>query len=328
MDVIAETEQFVIKKFQEGTYAVFSPDLITYGMCNSGIIDLGGKTIIFDTFALPEIAEEIIKLSEELTGNSDILAVNSHWHWDHVWGNQEFHSQIISSSKTREMLIDSNETMIQSFRKELPKYLAKANKYVERNENGPTLFDFSLADKQDFFKHVKVVEKINESLDTINLRLPDLTFDSRMTIWGENRQVELIEFNGLHSQSDVVLHLPQEKIIWGGDLVINSFQPMSFAEKPSNWKSIFHEIKSLNLDLIIPGHGFEMTFDELTNIEKYWEECEKYGTLAKEQKDPEKFVNSIELPDYLAKSFSGGNILFRNNVKQFVNQPLLNTNPL
>jgi hypothetical protein len=103
---------------------------------------------------------------------------------------------------------------------------------------------------------------------------------------------------------------------------------MSFAEKPSNWKSIFHEIKSLNLDLIIPGHGFEMTFDELTNIEKYWEECEKYGTLAKEQKDPEKFVNSIELPDYLAKSFSGGNILFRNNVKQFVNQPLLNTNPL
>lgn len=319
METIIQTEQFIIKKIQEDIYAVFSPDFISYGMCNSGIINLGSQTIFFDTFAIPEIAEDLIKYSKELTGNSEIFAINSHWHWDHVWGNQEFQSHIISSTKTREILVESKETMIHSFREGLPKYLAKARKYVENDENGPTLFEFTLPDKQDFFMHVKAVEKINKSLNKINLRLPNFTFDSRMSIWGENHQAEFIEFDGLHSQSDVILHLPQEKIIWAGDLIVNSFQPMSFGVKPGNWKKIFQEIKALKPDLIIPGHGFEMTFDELSKIEKYWEECEKYSEIAKEQNDPEKFLNTIELPDYLAKSFLGGHILFRNNVKQFVN---------
>jgi glyoxylase-like metal-dependent hydrolase (beta-lactamase superfamily II) len=322
MEIVLETEHIKIKEIQEGIYAVFSPVLTSFAGCNSGIIDLGGKTIVFDTLASPEIAAELLQHAKNLTGNTEIYAINSHWHWDHVWGNQIFQSNIISTNKTRELFTSSNDSIIQSFTDYIPNYLAEAKKTVEMNENGLTfLLKIELPDKEDFFRHVKVAEKINQSLDSIKLVPPDITFEAKAIISGQERSAQLITFDGLHSESDIILYLHDEKIIWGGDLIVNGFQPMSFAEKPRKWKIIFDHISSLKPESIIPGHGDAMNFEELQIIEEYWETCERSAEKALEAGDPKKYVESVNLPRKFGAKYIGGNKTFRDNIMRFVTFP-------
>ena len=57
---------------------------------NSGIIDLGGKTLVFDTSESLQSGTELNRMAEELTGQPVTLIVISHKHADHWIGNQEF----------------------------------------------------------------------------------------------------------------------------------------------------------------------------------------------------------------------------------------------
>jgi len=90
-------------------------------MSNAGIIDLGNSTLIFDTFNTQQAAEDLKVAAEELTGHSVQYVVNSHWHGDHVRGNQAFSSSIIiSSTKTFDLISTIFPNRIQQQKEMLP----------------------------------------------------------------------------------------------------------------------------------------------------------------------------------------------------------------
>jgi cyclase len=66
---------------------------------NAGIVDLGDRTLIYDTFLTPQAAEDLRIAAEALTGRPIDAVLNSHWHNDHIWGNQVFsaNTEIIST---------------------------------------------------------------------------------------------------------------------------------------------------------------------------------------------------------------------------------------
>jgi glyoxylase-like metal-dependent hydrolase (beta-lactamase superfamily II) len=89
---------FHIEQLADGVYAA----LVREGsgaLGNAGIIDLGDETVLFDTMLTPGAAFDLRAAAEQLTRHRIRYVVNSHWHRDHVYGNQVFtDADIISDS--------------------------------------------------------------------------------------------------------------------------------------------------------------------------------------------------------------------------------------
>jgi cyclase len=100
-----ESSFFRIEPLVEGVYAAIAADE-DGAPGNAGIVNLGGETLIFDTFLIPQEAQDLRAAAEHLTHLPVGWVVNSHWHGDHVSGNHVFapSAAIISTSKTRQLM--------------------------------------------------------------------------------------------------------------------------------------------------------------------------------------------------------------------------------
>jgi cyclase len=86
---VFRSQHFRLERLADGIYAAIHIDG-GWAQSNAGIIDLGDRTLIFDTFINPEAATDLRAAAEELTGRSTVVVINSHSHNDHIWGNQIF----------------------------------------------------------------------------------------------------------------------------------------------------------------------------------------------------------------------------------------------
>ena len=102
---LPESKHFQIERLADGVYAAIASEQ-GYASCNAGIIDIGDRTILFDTFLTPEAARDLLNATEQLTSNKITHIINSHEHNDHIRGNQVFGSDIdiISTVLTREAI--------------------------------------------------------------------------------------------------------------------------------------------------------------------------------------------------------------------------------
>ncbi len=105
---IPTSDNFDVYELADGVYALIHK-VGGKAISNVGIIDLGDTTIVFDTFLSPKVAEEIPKVVKQLNLSPIRYVVNSHWHNDHIRGNQVFADDIkIISTKRATELIEEN----------------------------------------------------------------------------------------------------------------------------------------------------------------------------------------------------------------------------
>lgn len=95
-----ESIYFDLYELSTGIYAAISAEKLPSS--NAGFFDLGNYLIIFDTIMDPYATEDLIKASKQFTKKDPSFLINSHYHWDHLFGNRKFPLEIpiISSSET------------------------------------------------------------------------------------------------------------------------------------------------------------------------------------------------------------------------------------
>ena len=83
---------------------------------------------------------------------------------------------------------------------------------------------------------------------------PNLTFDSQMSLYRQGREMRLVYLGRGHTDTDVVVLLPKERIVCTGDLMESqvSYMGDSF---PEEWIATLDRLKALNFDTVMPGHG-------------------------------------------------------------------------
>ncbi|MFF2752448.1 MBL fold metallo-hydrolase [Psychrobacillus sp. NPDC058041] len=244
--VTTETKYFTLNRLAEGVYAAIAkPGQGAWS--NAGIVDLGDDLLVFDSFSTPSAASELKKQAEMITGKKVKYLVNSHYHGDHVFGNQIFKDvTIISTSLTNKWFMEQNT--IQDVEKEIEEtkqYLLNLRSQIEATEDNIL--------KNSLLNQFGEMSKVLEELPQLKMVLPTVIFEKHLVIQGSKRTVELHCLGGGHSPSDTFLYLPDEKIAFMGDIITKDLHLPIY--NPEDFLSILESVRKMDIKIVVPGHG-------------------------------------------------------------------------
>jgi cyclase len=300
----AQYQHFTIEQLADGVYAaVATPD--GSAACNAGIVVIDGRTLVFDTFATLPAARELRAAAEALTGLPIAYVINSHDHVDHVHGNVVFADQatLISSRETRTTMENLGLQRMEGFRNHIRQAVRGVEEQLART-----------TDAQERTRLLKDVADGGAFLAGLpgpaDFRLPCQTFTSQLTFHGPGRTARLLACGGGHSGGDAVLHLPEEGILFTGDLVTSGDLVLRYGD-PERWLEALDRLEALNPKVIIPGHGRILAGDEgLSRARQYLAELSAIAQRAVGGGATEASVDEMPVPEGLEAYWYRDNLRF------------------
>ena len=85
-------------------------------------------------------------------------------------------------------------------------------------------------------------------------RAPDVTLNERITLYRGDREIQLIFCGRAHTGGDIVVYLPNERLVFTGDMMLNGPSWLGDGHV-DEWPATLENLKALDFDLILPGHG-------------------------------------------------------------------------
>ena len=274
------SEQWTYKKglveTGNGIYAWLQPDG-GWGWSNAGLIVDGDQSLLVDTLFDASLTRDMLSAMADATGvraGEINTLVNTHANGDHTHGNGLCTAAevIASAASAREMEAFTAE-MMQGFMDAAPS-LGEAGEYVQEIF-GP--FDFH-----------DVAEK-----------LPTKTFTGEMQLQVGNKNVYLLEVGPAHTRGDVLVHVPEDKTVFTGDILFIDGTPIMWAGPVANWIKACEMIIDMEADVIVPGHG---PITDVAGVKRVQEYLGYIDTEARKRYDAGLSVrdaaHDISLTDY------------------------------
>ena len=228
-----------IKPFNKGLsdlgnniYCYLQPDG-GWGWSNAGLIADGDESLIVDTLFDEVLTLEMLDSmkSAEPKGMKNIRAlVNSHSNGDHCNGNNCVDTdEVISSEATLEEMSHESPEMMAALLKQAPEMGTLGKYFLECFGS----FNF----------------------EGVTKRLPNTTFTGETQRQVGDKIVELIEVGPAHTNGDILVHVPSDKVVFTGDILFIEGHPILWAGPVKNWINACDRIISMEVDFVVPGHG-------------------------------------------------------------------------
>lgn len=270
---IPQSKHFSIIKLDNGVYAAIAKTE-GHAICNAGIVDLGDGTVIFDPFMSPEAAKDLKKISYALTGHPVKYVVNSHYHMDHVGGNQVFEqAKIISTERTRALMEQWHTKEVGQAKSSAPGILANLQK-----ADTAGMSTFGKTENKLWIAYYESLVACADSLKTV---LPNVTFKDKYVIKGKLRNAELISLGAGHTESDLFLYLPEDSIAFLGDILFVNTHPWMGDGDDSSWAKCLDSIYQLNISKAVPGHGPIGTRSDAITLKSYFQHIRSTAATCK-----------------------------------------------
>jgi glyoxylase-like metal-dependent hydrolase (beta-lactamase superfamily II) len=175
--------------------------------------------MVIDTQATPVMAQDVIRRVRAVTDRPIRYVVLSHYHAVRVLGASGYRPEhIIASRDTFDLIVERGEADMKS-----------------EIERFPRLF--------------RAVESVP------GLTWPTLVFEKRLTLWLGKLQVEIMQVGRGHTKGDTIVWLPQEKILFSGDLVEYAATPYTGDAYLTDWPATLDAIAALQPQKLVPGRG-------------------------------------------------------------------------
>jgi len=244
---------FDIKPLAAGVYAAIARPHRPEN-ANSAIVLLDDGVLVVDAASTPSSAKALIAQIRKLTPQPVKYLVNTHFHWDHYWGNAAFLEafpgvQIIASENARlemQRMGLGSLWVTRLTKVELPEAFERWKGQVVKETDPKRL--------QLLRDRIEEWGKADEELKTMPLALPTLTFEGRMVLHTASQPVEILALGRGHTSGDVEVYLPKSKVLMTGDLIAGD-TPYIADVGPYEWMHTLDTVEQLDFETVIPGHG-------------------------------------------------------------------------
>jgi glyoxylase-like metal-dependent hydrolase (beta-lactamase superfamily II) len=217
-----EEKQVSFTKLSDNAYAYTAE-----GDPNTGVIIGDDAVMVLDTQATPAMAQDVIRRIREVTDKPIKYVLLTHYHAVRVLG---------ASAYQPEHIIASHDTL---------------DLIRERGE-------------QDKASEIGRFPRLFRNVETVpaGLTWPTLTFSGKMTLWLGQLEVQLLQLGRGHTKGDTVAWLPQQKILFSGDLVEFDATPYAGDAYFKDWPQTLDNIAALKPEKLVPGRGAALTSPE------------------------------------------------------------------
>lgn len=129
---------------------------------------------------------------------------------------------------------------------------------------------------------------------------PQIEYHERMTLRVGERTFELLRLKNAHSEADTAVWLPQERVLFAASVAIpnslNNIRP--FVTLPDMLAAI-RMLRSLNPEVVVPGHGSFGTSKIFDDNERYFEVLiERVGALVRQGRTLDQIRQELRMPEY------------------------------
>ncbi len=250
--------------------------LLTWGWdyfqgTNMAVVATKQGLVIIDTGLSPSTVRRQRDLVERELGRSDFrYLINTHMHNDHAFANEVF----------PEPTVVGHENGVAALQREVD----QIPELVERLRRGRERYgEWAAETSPDSAEGVHAREGvaafgvgISDLEAGIEPRYPTVTFEDHHTLSMGDVRFELFDFTGFHSDSDVLILIPEERMLftgdvfWGGNLpFLREMTAREFQRLMENWKTILET--SPDLETIVPGHSdVPLTVDGFREMYEYF----------------------------------------------------------
>lgn len=237
---------------------------------NMVVIATDSGLVIIDTGLSLSTVRRQRELIEKELGRSDFrFLVNTHVHNDHAFANAAFpEARVVGAASGVAALrreVDQLPALLERLRRSEQNYREVVAVTTPDSAEGQLAREGVAA----FAVGIADLER------GVEPRYPTLTFDDRLTLDLGDVRLELFEFQGLHSDSDILILVPEERLLltgdvfWGGQFpLLRTESRAEFVRLLDSWKAILEGAPELQV--IVPGHSdVPMTVAYFRNTYQY-----------------------------------------------------------
>ena len=320
----ALAQNFEVQKLADGVYAVIrkEPPGLMFDANNIFIINERDVIVVDANFSLAS-TREVLGALRKLTVKPVKYVVNTHWHDDHITGNQIYReafpgvefiaeeSAVVDmagmGAKNRKGLQENTPNLIKLFRTQVEKNKSLAGQ------------DLTEEERASYLKDAGLLERYLESIPQLEIISPTLLVKDRLVINRGTRRIEILHLGRGHTPADLVVHLPQEGILITGDLVVSPVPLIGSTSLPADYSATLERLLAIKPKIIVPGHGRVMTDDAyirqmirlLNSLKRQTESAVKRGETLEQAR---KSVNLEEFRQAFAGASRNKSFIFQTYV--------------
>lgn len=218
-----------LREIAPDVFAWLVPDR-GWGWSNAGCVATGPGLMV-DTFMDAARTRQALRLLAERGRARPGQLVNTHHNIDHCWGNQLFQGRPILAHRHCAARMRDNLRP------------AAMQALVAAGEQAPVGVRWFARDAQGF------------DFSDVTPTLPNRLLDGDTALdLGESR-AELLFVGPAHTAGDLIVHLPEQHIVFAGDVVFRQCTPVGWEGTFGSWMAALDRIASLEPEIIVPGHG-------------------------------------------------------------------------
>jgi cyclase len=246
-----------VRQLAPNTYA-YIQSKATWYWSNAGFIVGKEYVVVVDSLATVGLTRRFKEEIKKITDKPIRYLINTHHHGDHTYGNHVFAgATIISHDHCRRELTEA--------------------RMMDPNLLNTIFPEFD-------FRGIAVTPA-------------DVTFDRQLTLHMDGREIRLLHFGPGHTIDDVIVHLPDEGIIFAGDFIFLYSTPLGMEGSFAGWIKNLDAMAKLGARTYVPGHGPVCGVEGL-------KQCRDYLVLV--QREAKKRFDKAMTVDEAAKDIALG----------------------
>jgi cyclase len=241
---------FDVKPIANGVYAAIAKPTFRTN-CNSIIVVLDDSVLVVDTESKPSAAQELVTFIKSVTDKPVKYLVITHFHADHTQGAEAYlkawpGAEIISSEATRTSIVQRGTARLERESRSVPAQMEQLRAGL-RTATSDT-------QKEDMEKNLREAEAYMAESKTLHIAVPTITVTNNLILKQKSRTVQIMWLGKAHTDGDLFVFLPEDKILLTGDSM-QSLTPTMRDSYPAEWIHTLDAAERLDFDTVLGGHG-------------------------------------------------------------------------